>query len=267
LIWLGFISSLSVAHAGSEVGFSQTRSSAAIANRVKLGLALGVSHKLSFVARRTVSLADVDDRDASSFRLGYRYRFEGGSHFSFDLRRSDESYFYESSGGSLRFSWALLESTRVTFAVDGSRRSYMPSESEQFLQSATSFGVEQDLGESFVVGVVSDRQFYAATSGQTRRALQGQTVLNTDIGTYVGTLLSGSIAGFVEYTPWDWLSFGLGHSVDSYAYRSGQTATSEIFVDTQIIPSLTLGLYFSRGRSDFSTELSDSYGGGVIYGF
>lgn len=270
LVLSGFCSSLlsvGECQAGSELNFSQTRSSAALANRIKLGIEFNPSHKVTLVARKTTSLADVDDRETSSVRLGYRYRTESGSSLFCDLRKSDESYFFESSGGAVRGTLALLESTRLTLGLDGSRRSYTLSQNEQFFQFATAVGIELDLNESVSIGLAYDRQAYAATGPQLRRALQGTTVASNDINSYVGTLLASSISGFIEYAPWDWLTVGMGQSLDSYATITGQTETTEAFVDTQVTPSFTLGLYFSRGRSDFSTTLSDSYGGGITYGF
>jgi hypothetical protein len=110
LTFILYLISGPAAHAGSDIYFSHTNSSTSKSNKIKAGIEIFPEHKITAIYSKTVSdpSENLADPNSSQLKIGYRYKYTPDTSFSINVKKNDDSYFFEGQSFSAQINQKFL---------------------------------------------------------------------------------------------------------------------------------------------------------------
>ena len=261
----------------SDVGYTHSQSSSSKSDRVSATYSIDKQNKISVSYNQSKdTTGTVVDDQSNSLKLGYKHKFEEGNSLAVDYKKTDETYYFEGSslalkGGIILFDFSDSQEhtckTKLNLKGDFAQKQYSKNTKESIDVRAYTAGIDQDLPYGFAVGFDHTTHNYGSTSTQTSNALNGRTILNTDISSYISNLSKNSTSAYFEYDADSW-TLGFSYSVDNpYLSNGTKSSLSEIYTDIQFGDHWSISGSFSRGKTEGSTTSSDTSSLGLSYSF
>lgn len=248
---------------GSDLGFSQTRSSTSKSSRVRLSYDFSPYQKVTLVLRKT-QLIDATDDKASGAKLTYRYKDEEGHALSVFLGKDDEAYFYESVSGGLQYGFDLSSSLKATIGVGGASKNYSIIPRETLIQRTINVNLDYEAFNWLGLGLSYVKDNYSGSGLQTERYLRGARINSTDIQNYLDIMIADSVSGYIEFV-FKGVTLGFNATMDQYQISSSKALTTEVYLDAELGRSWYLGAFVSKGKTDYSSTQSSSTGFSLSY--
>lgn len=250
---------------GSELSYARTQTSSSYSNKYKLSYSIDSENKIGLTIKSSRDTSGISDDSASYYKFSYRYKFEDASAVNFDVKRSDEFYFYKGQTWGLRYSQPIDDWT-FDGGFTGASYTYEPQNTESLQQLNLTLGSEYHFDQGLNAGLEVNVSGYAGRGVQTRDVLSGNSSSTTDISQFISNQNKSSVTLFGEYE-WDRLTIGCSYDIGTALIGDTKVTTTEIYVDTELIENITLSASFSRGRTDTSTNPTDTVGFGIGYAF
>ncbi len=262
LLFLIFLATWTGQAWSSEVSYTYSQSNLSESNKYKLSYNFDRQNKIGLSYRSSQDSTGAVDNFSSTFKFNYRYRTESYTTYSLDVKKTDESYFYEGVGAVLKLGLQVTPSGRINFNFEGNQKNYTLLAGEVLFQTGYLIGYDHDLSESWSVGVDYSGNYYSGGGGQSSNALRQQTITTTDISTYINYLIANSISFFVDYNS-DKYSVGMNYSVDTSVFGNRKFNSTEIYGEYSFTPDWMLSLSYTQGKSDGSLTSTDTVGIGL----
>lgn len=250
----------------SDIGYGQTQSTTSKSHRVKISYKINKANKASISYRTSQSSSGYEDPNSSTIRLSYRYKLDGGSTYTIDMKKSDELYFYEGLSLALRSGLHLTNTTRLNIGLEGAKKVYSLVPSESLSVRTFSIGMDQELFQKINVGFDFTSSTFSSTATDTKNALSSLTTTSTNISNYVSNLYAKSTAIYIEYT-FTSAIIGASYSLDTSLIGQTKSETTEVYSDFTIADSWALGFFFAQGRFEGNPTPSDTTGFSLGYLF
>jgi len=261
----------------SDVGYTHSQSSSSRSDRVTATYKINKQNKvgISYNQSKDTTGTTADDQ-SSSLKLSYKHKFEEGNSLAIDYKKTDETYDFDGSSFAIKGGVVLLEvpgsqeqnyKTKLNLKAEFAQKQYSKNTKESLDVRAYTLGLDQDLLFGFTIGFDHTGYNYGATSTQTSNALNGRSILNSDISSYIGNLSKNSTSAYFEYGSEGW-TLGVSYSIDNpYLSTGTKSSLSEIYTDIQLNQQWSINASFSRGKSEGSTTNSDTSSLGISFSF
>ena len=230
-------------------------------------------HKLSLsYSESKDTTGQLTDSSAYSNKLAYRYRISEDLSLSADAKTFDDYYNYNGLGFSFKSSYKMFSidfhendklSSIITFKFEQQNKNYTKQAKEQFLMQNFSIRLDQDLPSELAVGAEISASNYSTSGVLSTLALNNQSTGNTDIDAYSSYFVSVSKSINAEVSFKD-VTVGAAYSTDSALLSTGtNSSTLEAYSDFTFADDYTLSASYSRGRSEGSLTVSNTWGLGL----
>lgn len=249
----------------SDVGYFASQSPFTDSQRAKVGIRIDPSNKISLSYASSKAKTALEDPNSSNIKLSYRYGRTGETSFTTDLRVSDEAYFFNGKGLNFKSNFPVGEATRMTLGFGAGVKTYSKSSSEFLGQGDIQLGFDHEVSEAWSLGLDIGLSKFASTSQLLRQALQGKTLTNSDLETYVGLLSKDSTIFYMEYSLDDWI-IGLSAGVDHFLIDGSRNTIVDLYTDYSF-GRWTISAAYARSRSDFNSTVTSTTTLGLSFGF
>lgn len=228
---------------------------------------------------------NAEDPKSWAVKLGIRYRLSPSTQIFVDFRRTDESYFFEGRGASLRISskvWSWdtpsesLHSS-LSLKIDFQNKNYSKIDALELNQRSLRLGLSQDLPAGFATGVDYTRLTYVTASSRMQAVLKGGLdATSTDLNDYGANLDQSAVSAFLEWSG-EHLTLGLSASrstslgvPDSYGNEGLQEqdyTNTEVYADYLITETVGASFSYSSGKASDSSSPANTTTVGLDYSF